>query len=45
MPERFQVLHIEADIEEGEEGVDELKHDQLHCHMNIMLFLGPEEQV
>ena len=41
LPECFQILEVEADIEEGEEGVDKLEEDQLHRHVDIVLLLGP----
>ncbi len=41
LPECFEVLEVEADIEEGEEGVHKLKDDQLHRHVDIVLLLGP----
>ncbi len=41
LPESFEVLKVEADIEEGEEGVHKLEDDQLHRHVDIVLLLGP----
>jgi hypothetical protein len=41
LPECFEVLKVEADIEEGEEGVHKLEDDQLHRHVDIVLLLGP----
>lgn len=39
LPKCFQVLKIEADVEESKEGVDKLEEHQLRRHVNIVLFL------
>ena len=38
--EGSQVSHPEANVEQGKEGVDELKGDELQCDVEIVLFFS-----